>query len=235
MVSRGAISMKIEYKRLYEQVITILKNKIEQGDFLIGEKLPSERELSKELNVSRGTLRDAFRILESQEVIETKPGGGRILLKEINPAFESENRFIDEIKQAAILELIEARQIIEIGIIDLVCQNAEDEELYDLKRILEKAHENGVITDENTDFIFHYSLAKASKNSVLINFIELNLNLINEARNINFDNKQHVTAAHQEHTLIIDALISRDANKAKQAMAHHFAKIKERMEEKQHN
>jgi len=224
--------MQIEYKRLYEQVITILKNKIDQGDFLIGEKLPSERELAKELNVSRGTLRDAFRILESQGVLETKPGGGRILVKEINRVLETENRFLDEIKQAAILELIEAREIIEIGIIDLVCNNAEDEELHDLKAILEKAHENGVITDENTDFIFHYSLAKISKNSVLVNFMELNLNLINEARNINFDNKRHVIEAHKEHTFILNALIARDADKAKQAMANHFSKIKQRMGEK---
>jgi len=224
--------MQIEYKRLYEQVITILKNKIDQGDFLIGEKLPSERELVKELNVSRGTLRDAFRILESQGVLETKPGGGRVLVKEINHILETENRFLDEIKQAAILELIEAREIIEMGIIDLVCNNAEDAELYDLKKILEKAHEDGIITDENTDFIFHYSLAKISKNSVLVNFMELNLNLINEARNINFDNKQHVIEAHKEHTFILNALIARDADKAKQAMANHFSKIKQRMGEK---
>ncbi len=227
--------MKIEYTRLYEQVITILKNKIEQGEFLIGEKLPSERVLAKELNVSRGTLRDAFRILESQGVLETKPGGGRILVKEINRTFETENRLLAEIKQAAILELIEAREIIEMGIIDLVCKNAEDEDLHDLKAILEKAHKNGVLTDENTDFIFHYSLAKFSKNNVLVNFMKLNLNLIKEARKISFNNKQHVIEAHKEHTLILNALIARDADKAKQAMATHFSKIKQRMGEKQYN
>ncbi len=62
--------------------------------------------------------------------------------------------------------------------------------------------------------------------------MELNLNLINEARNINFDNKRHVIEAHKEHTFILNALIARDADKAKHAMANHFSKIKQRMGEK---
>src|SRR5699024_11556529 len=107
--------MKIEYKRLYEQVIIILKNKIEEGEFAVGEKLPSERDLVKELDVSRGTLRDAFRVLVSQGVIETKPGGGRVLTKALNDSEGIVSKLIDEMKRSAMVELIEAIEIVENG------------------------------------------------------------------------------------------------------------------------
>src|SRR5699024_1798156 len=220
--------MKIEYKRLYEQVIIILKNKIEEGEFAVGEKLPSERDLVKELDVSRGTLRDAFRVLESQGVIETKPGGGRVLTKAINDSEGIESKFIDEMKRSAILELIEAREIVETGIIDLVCEHATDEELEELENLLNHSEKETIVNNSN-DFIFHYSLAKYSNNNVLINFMELNLNLINEARKIKFDNEQYKMEAHQEHNMILTALMERDADKAKKAMANHSIKIKQRM------
>ncbi|WP_040977876.1 FadR/GntR family transcriptional regulator [Oceanobacillus jeddahense] len=221
--------MKIEYKRLYEQVIMIIKNKIDNGDFNIGEKLPSERELVKDLGVSRGTLRDAFRVLESQGIIETKPGGGRILKEPIEQQLIVGQKLVDEMKRAAILELIEAREIVEKGIIDLVCKNAKDSDLEELQQLLEKSKENTVEAEQNNDFIFHYSLAKYSNNQVLIQFMELNLNIINDARDYNFSKDNHIKAAHQEHIAILTALLNRDAEGAKKAMEDHFINIKKRM------
>src|SRR5699024_7225977 len=177
--------MRVEYKRLYEQVIHILKKNVENGEFIIGEKLPSERDLAKDMGVSRGTLRDAFRVLESQGIIETIPGGGRILKKDIQNSLGIGQKFIDQIRKAAILELIEAREIIEVGMVELICKNATDEELLELKSIVERL-DNDCAEEQSNDFIFHYSLAKCSKNNVLINFMELNLNIIKEAQVINF-------------------------------------------------
>jgi len=220
--------MRVEYKRLYEQVIHILKKNVENGEFIIGEKLPSERDLAKDMGVSRGTLRDAFRVLESQGIIETIPGGGRILKKDIQNSLGIGQKFIDQIRKAAILELIEAREIIEVGMVELICKNATDEELLELKSIVERL-DNDCAEEQSNDFIFHYSLAKCSKNNVLINFMELNLNIIKEAQVINFSKKQYRNEAQEEHSQILKALINRDVDSAKEAMKNHFINIKKRI------
>ncbi len=222
--------MKVEYKRLYEQVIHILKNKVDNGEYVIGNKLPSERVLAKDMEVSRGTLRDAFRVLESQGIIETIPGGGRILKEDIKETHGVGQKFIDQIRKAAILELIEAREIIEVGMVELICQNATDEDLLELKNVVESINDSDNVNSQNKDFIFHYSLAQLSKNKVLINFMELNLNLIKEARVINFSKAKNQSEAQDEHLQIIESLIDRNAEKAKVAMEKHFVNIKRRIE-----
>src|SRR5699024_11760611 len=102
----------------------------------------------------------------------------------------------------AILELIEAREIVETGIIDLVCEHATDEELEELENLLNHSEKETIVNNSN-DFIFHYSLAKYSNNNVLINFMELNLNLINEARKKNFDNEQYKKKTHKKQKIIL--------------------------------
>lgn len=221
--------MKIEYKRLYEQVINILRKKIDNGEFKVNERLPSERELAKDMEVSRGTLRDAFRVLESQGIIETKPGGGRILKNTIPASFTPDQKFVDKLRKAAILELIEAREILEVGMMDLICKYATDEELEELKATIEGSRDEQTSDEKNHDFIFHYSLAKYSKNNVLLNFMELNLNIIKEARTINFTKEEHYIEASKEHFKILDALIKRDSNLAKKEMISHFNNMKKRI------
>ncbi len=70
------LSIKADHRHLYLQVIDRLKSDIEQGIYKENEKLPSEFELSKELGVSRATLREALRLLEEENVIVRRHGVG---------------------------------------------------------------------------------------------------------------------------------------------------------------
>lgn len=216
--------MKIEYTRLYEQVIEIFKNKIESGEYNLDEKLPSERELIKELGISRGTLRDALRILESQGVVETIPGGGRILRKKIKDMSSTEKNFMSEYKKSEIFDLIEAREIVELGIVDLICKQDSSDELKLLKEKLLLMEQKKIAYD------FHLSLAKVTNNTALISFVELNIDLINEAREYSFSKKHVSVKVHQEHLKILDHLINKECDLAKQSLKSHFSNIKYRME-----
>ncbi|TRM12453.1 GntR family transcriptional regulator [Lentibacillus cibarius] len=70
------MSLKIDSRQLYLQVIDQLKQDIESGKYKPKQKLPSEFQLSKELGVSRATLREALRILEEENIVTRKHGVG---------------------------------------------------------------------------------------------------------------------------------------------------------------
>ncbi|OIJ13105.1 GntR family transcriptional regulator [Anaerobacillus alkalilacustris] len=79
--------IKSDHRPLYLQVIDKIKNDIEEGIYEAGERLPSEFELSKQLGVSRATLREALRILEDENVITRRHGVGTFICSK--PIFSS--------------------------------------------------------------------------------------------------------------------------------------------------
>ena len=218
--------MGIQHQRLYEQVITYINERIEQNIFQIGEKLPTERSLAEELNVSRGTLRDAFRVLESKNIIRTIPGGGRILISPIESNLTYEQDILVALKKAEILELLEARELLEIGMCKLVCERVTDEELSELEDIIRGNHEKGAF---NASTYFHLALATATQNHVLENFIKLNLQLIKEVREQNFHDPTNKDHALEEHLEILEAIKKRDVQASELAVKKHFKRMRERL------
>lgn len=123
---------KIKYHRVYEDVIEQIKNLILEGNLTPGDVLPTERELAQSFGISRGTLREAFRILEREGLIEARPGGGRFLSKALDVA-EDRSRILDNIERATIIELLEARELFETGIVELAAKRATDEDIAEIE------------------------------------------------------------------------------------------------------
>ncbi|MBT2689246.1 FadR family transcriptional regulator [Bacillus sp. ISL-47] len=222
---------RVQYNRLYEQVLEQIENQIESGDLKLGDRLPTERELSNKIGVSRGTLREAFRILEEQGIIETKPGGGRYLRNiQTNAYTKMNNSIISELQKAAIIDLLEIREILELKMVELACERITKEEIDQLEKGLNENQEN-----RSLDYDFHIELARASKNIVIVNFMKLNINIIKEARKMSFNNTTNFTSAIQEHREILDAVKNGDKNLAKEKLLMHLSKIRVRMNQEEVN
>ncbi|MEI4771825.1 FCD domain-containing protein [Psychrobacillus sp. FJAT-51614] len=219
--------MKILYHRLYEQVITYIQQGIKEGRFSVGERIPAERQLAEELGVSRGTLRDAFRILESKNIIKTRQGGGRVLMKPIEQLNSTEDDIMEQLKKAEILELLEARELLEVGMCELVCERISDDDIEELEVLLKNQADN--LSDLSYDFYFHLSITAACQNRVLENFIKLNMKLIQEIREKNFMIHSNYQEAHEEHWEILNAIKKRDVELCKEAVKNHFRNIKVRL------
>lgn len=219
--------MKIQHQRLYEQVISYIQENIEKNIYKIGDKLPTERSLAEELNVSRGTLRDAFRVLESKNIIETRPGGGRILLKAIDSLISVEDDILVELKNSKMLDLIEARELLEVGMCALVCERITDEEIQEIESILQRQKDEN---DFSSSTYFHLALAAACDNHVIENFIKLNMQLIKEVRDQNFTNKEYQSQAFEEHLELLTAIKERDIQKSEQAVHLHFKNMRNRLQ-----
>ncbi|WP_059104286.1 FadR/GntR family transcriptional regulator [Shouchella shacheensis] len=213
----------IEHKRLYEQVLDKLMDNYKQGLIQIGDRIPPERKLAETLGVSRGTLRDAFRVLESMGIIQTIPGGGRILKKELSTSKDVSTKnqeIIMELKKAAVLELIEAREIMEVPMLDLIIDRASENDIEHMKTILK---------EKDIDYLFHETLAALSGNTVLLNFTKLNLDLIHQARSITYVRKEKYDEANREHWAIVEAVEQRNKQLARTKMMEHLENIRQRL------
>lgn len=218
--------MIIQHQRLYEQVISYIQENIEKGNFVIGEKLPTERSLAEKLNVSRGTLRDAFRVLESRGVIETRAGAGRILIKPVHPTASDEETILQELKKSEIMELLEARELLEVGMCRLICVRITDEEIQEIEDLLIRQKDEN---DFDSSTYFHLALAAACDNHVLENYFKLNLHLIKEVRDQNFTNRKHQLQAYEEHLELLQAIKQRDVLKSEQVVHRHFENMRKRL------
>lgn len=221
---------RVQYSRLYEQVIEQIEKQISEGKLKLGDRLPSERELTTKMGVSRSTLREAFRILESQGIIETKPGGGRYLREVVNNEHINESEsIIAELKKAAIIDLLDVREALELKMVELACYRIKDEEIEELENLLKEAMLDKNFRQDGPNYDFHISLAEYTKNIVILNFMKLNLNIIKQAREMSFKNKQNFLDAQREHFEILHAIKLRDVSLAKQKTIYHLENIRKRM------
>src|SRR5690625_2547590 len=105
----------IKKTRAYETVIEQLRYSVEQGWYKPGDKLPSERELSEQLSISRNVVREALSILQTSRIIEVRPGIGASLVdSDIDVILEQIMEVItDEDSEVQLIDLLELRQGIE--------------------------------------------------------------------------------------------------------------------------
>ena len=159
----------IKTNKVYEQVIEQIKEMIYRGDIRRGDKLPSERVLKKQLNVSRASIREAFSALEMIGLIESRPGEGTFI-KEV-----ADKNLLEPLSLALLLEddvageLLELRRVLEVDCVRLAAERRNQEDINTLEEIVNKMEiRTGFEEDSiNLDRDFHYTIARASKNNVL--------------------------------------------------------------------
>ena len=165
-----AITKSVKRYSLSKQVADSLEEMIEKGEYAVGEKINSEVELMKMFDVSRNTIREAVQALTSAGVLEVKQGDGTYV--------RSSNRFNANMnlkyEQISLKDIKEARNTIEISIVNLAAQRCTEK---DLKLITSKFEKRKMLQEakkENTlaDIEFHIAIAKASHNKILIDLYQ---------------------------------------------------------------
>lgn len=224
---------KIKYHRVYEDVIEQIENMILEGNLSPGDVLPTERELAQAFGISRGTLREAFRILEREGLIETRPGGGRFLSKGLNKA-EDQKRIIENIERATIIELLEARELFETGIVELAAKRATEQDIQEIETALEKWGKFDADSDDpaSPDQAFHLSIAKATHNVVLVNLIDLHMDLLQKTMTKTAEIPGRKEEVYKEHFAILQAVKEKDPAKAREAILHHLKQVKQNIQAK---
>ena len=191
--------------------------------YLPGDKLPNENELAKELNINRATLREAIKILTTNDILEIKRGIGTFVRENANiedyagvSAFKSQH--VD------IKDLYEMRIVIEPEAAYYATMRATETELSNIIRygkILEKK----IVT--NTDRTleeqeFHKAIAKATHNMYMNKLIPALLQVIYIAVKVTQSNEELRIETIRDHRLVMDFMQQRDAEGAKTAMRLHM-------------
>lgn len=209
--------------RLYQGVARRLIDAIKAGRYRIGDRLPAERELASELNVSRPTVREAIIALEVQGLVEVRIGSGayvRALPGSVTPDFG-----------ITAFELTEARLLFEGEAAALAASQIGEEELATLDRLLgeiERENREPALT-ETSDREFHLTIARATRNAAIVRTIEDLWNLRSTSPECALV-YTHARAADvkpvvEEHTAIVEALRNRNPAKARAAMRTHLAAV----------
>lgn len=203
-----------------------LRLQIFSGGFAPGDPLPPERDLVAETGLSRGSVREALRILEAQGLVRTRPGrhGGSFV------SAPSEHLLAEQVgsfargRGVSFQTLIEAREALEPMLAQLAALNRTEQDLQALEAIASRMEAS---IDDLPGFIrenvqWHWALAVASHNELLSAFMASITGLIHEA-----SRTEHVTrldvrrAVLKAHRRILQAIRQRDADAARRRLERH--------------
>ena len=208
--------------RVYNNIFEELQQRIRQGDWLPGDRLPSITQLAKELQVGAGTIREALRSLQSIGMIKIEHGSG-VYVTGARPSTELSSHF-QNVGDGLLLALAETRRILEPELASLAAERGTDEELAeieDLVRQMEEEDKNGHDFAE-LDVLFHRQIAHAARNPILFQTMEGVSDLFLESRRAILLDPNAVLRALRYHALIAEALKLRNAPQARLLMQGHM-------------
>ena len=222
--------MEIEIKKASDLVSDHIESLIKQGEFHPGERLPSIKEWAEKLEVSVSTVREAAHILKTKGLIEVRQGEGtfvrKIELKEIASMMN-----IALIQKNDINELMEFRNIFEIGTVQLAAQNRTEEDLQELRIALEDMKTLNQEKKEQADFRFHCSIAKATQNTLLLFIFESISPAIKSLMNrhyVDISDQKWNDHNWNDHYLIFKGIEEQDIQMATHHMNQHLIDAKQR-------
>ena len=206
---------------LTSQVMDAIKDYIATNNLGPGSRLPSEKDLTLSLNVSRNILREALKSLEAIGLIKIKVGDGMYVSQFDYTSVVDHISYVLKHHEPVVQHFIEARLIVEVGSLDLAAPNVTDEMLSRLDQLAD-ALENAPTVEDGTqaDLSFHLDLLEASKNPVIMEFRSFLVNFFMKARTLVGSEKRF--AAARGHRELVAALRARDAQRAKAVMVAHI-------------
>jgi GntR family transcriptional regulator, transcriptional repressor for pyruvate dehydrogenase complex len=183
-IFKGAMSMTdkrpslsyspIQTRRAFEEVTDQVRAMIVRGALRPGDRLPTERELAEQFNLSRNTVREGLRALEVSGILELRKGatGGAFVREGRGDAVVSSFADLFHLGMIQPAHLTESRLIVAVWVTRLACQRASEEDLQQLEGNVKAslaAVERGDIEERTRiNLEFHRLLARATKNPVLI-------------------------------------------------------------------
>jgi GntR family transcriptional repressor for pyruvate dehydrogenase complex len=193
------------------------------GVLLPGDRLPSERELSRTFGVGRSAVRDALKPLTLLGIIDVRQGDGTYLRateSEVLPKAVEWGLLLGERRA---VDLVEARRHIEITLATLAAQRRSEEDLRDMRRLLRQM-QDAASDDEfiEADIAFHLRLAEAARNSVLSGILTNIRSLIQVWITRVTHAADTLAPSYQEHVPIMAALEAGDPAAAAAAMGAHL-------------
>jgi GntR family transcriptional regulator, transcriptional repressor for pyruvate dehydrogenase complex len=230
----------IEKTRSYEQIVTQIEEMIREGHFQIGDRMPSERALAEQFQVSRVVVRESIRHLEARKIVEVLQGSGTYVRRAPPQTLAQNVTLLLELEKNSFVDLMVVRQPLEVTAVRLAAMQATPEELSEITACalaMGEVAERNVSEKDNyfdygaRDLDLHRLIARASHNALLTTFLDAILPMIMEGRFAlvssfgdaeGFFRHRGVEKIHSQHVGIIDAIRRHDVDAAGYLMNLHI-------------
>ncbi|HEX5482804.1 MAG TPA: FadR/GntR family transcriptional regulator, partial [Terriglobia bacterium] len=207
----------IERTGINEQILSRLKEFLDQKHLKVGSKLPSERNLAALLHVSRPSIREVLRGLAILGIVKSKQGDGTYLAASLQRVLNLPDQILTLQESLDLVELAEARSAIEPVVAALAAERASQEDLRKVRAQLQsmKDHRTDRIRFLQHDLEFHLAIMKSCGNDVLQRMMSVVLEkLFDHSRQVaqNYGDLAEILGLHEA---IFRALRNRDAQAAR--------------------
>lgn len=208
----------------FETLAALLREQILDGGIKAGEVLPNEREMVERTGLSRGSVREALRVLETEGLVSTKLGrnGGRVAMQSNNDAVRRSLDFFIRGRQIPFAVLLETVEVLEPNLAQLAAIHRDDEDIVQLRLASSKLRTtstSGRFVSANARW--HQAMARASHNPILMTVYDaFGPELLNPHVD-GFVSAEIRAAVVQAVSRVEDAIVAGDAEAARRRMARH--------------
>jgi len=222
----------IQSVRVFEQVAEQIEKRILDGELRSGDRLPTERHLAEQFHVSRTAVREAMKILAQKGLVDMRPGRGTIVIDGANAAMQDSIDLVMKLKLGEVggsNSLVEVREILEVEIAALAAARATEKEIAAMREAVKIMDES---LDDADAFIaadnrFHEALAQATQNTLIFILVNSIVNLLSEQRKQIFDVEGGPQRGQIHHKRVLESVIRRDPQAARDAMRSHLRQVRE--------
>ena len=227
MKQKSQMFKPIKKAKVYEEIVAKIKDMVEKGRFKAGDQLPVERELAEVFRVSRSSVREALRSLESQGFIESRQGNGTYIASQPVESLVRPLASVIFTEKDDQMELFEMRRMIEPDLAYLAAERATEEEIAMMEKVLDLQEEKIARGESGTDVDknFHYIMARAARNKVLLRIADNIIDLLAESREQYLQVEGRPQKSILRHREVLDAIRARDPERAEKCMLEHLVDI----------
>ncbi|MHB1652275.1 MAG: FadR/GntR family transcriptional regulator [Desulfitobacteriaceae bacterium] len=220
----------IKTRKIYEEIAEQLRKLVAEGKLKPGDRLPSERELAERLQVSRASVREALSALEMMGLLEVRSGEGTYIRHVNMDSVVAPLSWVLSLDKDTVVQLMEVRKILEVQAVSLAAERVREAELKEMAEALEMMRldlEAGEL-DEVTDNRFHFAIARATHNKILIRLMNSISDTVQQTLKFGLGrSRDTLERLYTEHIAIMEAIKAKDPIKARECMLSHLVGAEE--------
>lgn len=211
--------------RIHEDIAAQIRRQLVAGRLGPGDQLPSERELSEKFRVSRASVREALRTLESAGLVRIRSGDGTYVASSLETLRAGGALAI--VREDALRDVFQTRRILEPEIAALAASGASEPELVRLEALLQDQARDIELggTGMESDTAFHALLATSTKNQLLVKLNAFIVDSLRALRERSLHTPGRPARSLAGHRAILEAVRSRNPVRARRAMLRHLSEI----------
>jgi len=226
---------KIPSRKISDEIIAQFIDLIEKGILKPGDSLPPEREMAKELGISRLPLREALKALQTMGFIEIQ-NRRKILVQPITKsALQDPISVVLKDNIQKVFELLEIRKALEAWAASRATEMADDSDIEDLGRIISRMKqdvEEGNLGDK-ADADFHLAISRSTHNTILSHLMATWYHLLWDCQKVSrerlFNNEKNRELLLNQHIEIFEAIKNRERERAGEAAQRHILFVEEEL------